>query len=297
MNLDETDIRRIRKLAEAKFTRGDWVSWQTRNSTEHGKVIGGYEKGEDMPDFRGSRGLDPEEGEVLYALRMYKKRDGKWHPIQGKPIGHYEDSLESWGDAPSGDEVSDDYVELSETERVELSVDRVVRHLQRATAELDTRYEIGDAVLSPDGPGVVAAASEEDMEFPTGEDSLAEISGSENSPAYIVALGGMSGAYRASDLEEVDASEAEDFRSMSDSETDGEAIAVVDTVDYGAEEWADGWDRYSLLSFFMNAGAEVSVMAERFADERGFDGMNQALGLAAKAKDQAVGTERWRSRF
>lgn len=112
------------ELAEAKFSRGDWVSWNTRNSTEHGKVIGGYTQGEDIPDFRGSRGLDPEEGEVLYALRMYKKRDGDWHPIEGKPIGHYEDSLTSWGDAPSESEVSGEYVELSSSERIELAFSR-----------------------------------------------------------------------------------------------------------------------------------------------------------------------------
>jgi hypothetical protein len=140
--MDREDIRqKLLELAEAKFSRGDWVSWNTRNSTEHGKVIGGYTKGEDIPDFRGSRGLDPEEGEVLYALRMYKKRDGKWHPIEGKPIGYYEDSLSSWSDAPSDSDVSDDYVELSDEERIDEAVRRTLRALddigERETYSLD----------------------------------------------------------------------------------------------------------------------------------------------------------------
>lgn len=98
------------EMAEQQFTRGDWVNWDTRNSTEIGKVIGGYTKGDDMPDFRGSRGLSPEEGEILYALRMYKERDGAFHPIEGKPIGHYEDAVRS-AEEPAN--VSESSVELS----------------------------------------------------------------------------------------------------------------------------------------------------------------------------------------
>jgi Protein of unknown function. len=41
---------------------------------------------------------------------MYKERDGTYHPIEGKPIGHYEDSLRS-ADEPS--DVSESAVELS----------------------------------------------------------------------------------------------------------------------------------------------------------------------------------------
>lgn len=106
----------------AKFREGQWVSWQTRNSTEHGKIEGAYTEGDNLPDFRGSRGLNPEEGEVLYALRMYKKRDGAWHPIKGKPIGHYEDSLTDW-DAP--DSVSDEPVELSQSQKIDLAFNRL----------------------------------------------------------------------------------------------------------------------------------------------------------------------------
>jgi hypothetical protein len=95
------------------YKRGDWVNWDTRNSTEIGKVTGSYTEGDDLPDFRGSRGMSPQEGEILYALRMYKKRDGTYHPIEGKPIGHYEDSVRS-AEKPS--DVSDSPVELVESD-------------------------------------------------------------------------------------------------------------------------------------------------------------------------------------
>jgi len=102
---------------EASYTQGDWVNWDTRNSTEIGTVVGSYQEGDDIPDFRGDRGLSPEGDEYLYALRMYKKRDGTYHPIEGKPIGHYEDSLRS-ADEPS--DVSESTVELSANEHSEL---------------------------------------------------------------------------------------------------------------------------------------------------------------------------------
>jgi hypothetical protein len=111
-----TDIRPMdteEMAQDAKFSRGDWVNWDTRNSTELGKVTGAYMEGDDLPDFRGSRGLSPEGDEILYALRMYKQRDGSWHPIKGKPIGHYEDSLRS---AQKPSEVSDSPVELVQSD-------------------------------------------------------------------------------------------------------------------------------------------------------------------------------------
>jgi len=66
------------EMADASYKRGDWVSWNTRNSTEKGTVYGSYMEGDDLPDFRGDRGMSPEGDEVLYALRMYKERDGTW---------------------------------------------------------------------------------------------------------------------------------------------------------------------------------------------------------------------------
>jgi hypothetical protein len=102
MNTDSSD---------PQYSQGDWVKWDTRNSTETGTVVGSYMAGDDLPNFRGSRGLDPEGDEILYALRMYKQRDGSWHPIEGDPIGHYEDSLRST-ETPS--DVADSYVELAD---------------------------------------------------------------------------------------------------------------------------------------------------------------------------------------
>jgi len=96
--------------ADANYKRGDWVNWDTRNSTEIGTVIGGYTEGDDIPDIRGNRGLSPEGDDVLYTLRMYKERDGMYHPIEGKPIAHYERSVRS-AEEPS--DVSENYVELS----------------------------------------------------------------------------------------------------------------------------------------------------------------------------------------
>jgi hypothetical protein len=98
--------------ADASYSRGDWVQWDTRNSTEIGTVVGSYQEGDDLPDFRGSRGLSPEGDDILYALRMYDERDGMFHPIEGKPIGHYERSVRS-AEEPAN--VSESYVELSES--------------------------------------------------------------------------------------------------------------------------------------------------------------------------------------
>ena len=97
------------EMADPSYSRGDWVNWDTRNSTEIGKVTGSYQEGDDLPNFRGSRSMSPEGEEVLYALRMYKERDGSYHPITGKPIGHYEESVRS---AEKPKNVSDMSVEL-----------------------------------------------------------------------------------------------------------------------------------------------------------------------------------------
>jgi hypothetical protein len=117
-----TDLKPMEseEMAEAQYTQGDWVRWDTRNSTEIGKVVGGYTKGQDIPDFRGNRSMSPEEGEVLYALRLYKERDGTFHPIEGKPIGHYEDSVRS-AEEPS--DVSESSVELGRSNHEQYDVE------------------------------------------------------------------------------------------------------------------------------------------------------------------------------
>jgi len=57
------------EMADASYKRGDWVSWNTRNSTEKGTVYGSYMEGDDLPDFRGDRGMSPEGDEVLGTMR------------------------------------------------------------------------------------------------------------------------------------------------------------------------------------------------------------------------------------
>lgn len=119
-DLEHARERSEEEMADAKFKRGDWVRWDTRNSTEIGKVIGGYTEGDDLPDFRGSRGLSPDEGDILYALRMYDERDGTFHPIKGKAIGHYEESVRS-AEEPSN--VSESSVELARSNHDEYDVE------------------------------------------------------------------------------------------------------------------------------------------------------------------------------
>jgi len=107
--MDDSPSYDEEEMADPSYSRGDWVNWDTRNSTEIGKVTGSYQEGDDLPNFRGSRNMSPEGDEILYALRMYKERDGSYHPITGKPIGHYEDSVRS---AEKPKNVSDMSVEL-----------------------------------------------------------------------------------------------------------------------------------------------------------------------------------------
>jgi len=100
-------------------SEGDWVRWDTRNSTEIGRVEGVYGADDTLPEFRGSRGYSPEGDETLLALQMYKERDGTYHPISGKPIGHYVESVRH-ADAPDG--ISDEEVELSPSATGEYSL-------------------------------------------------------------------------------------------------------------------------------------------------------------------------------
>jgi len=122
--------------SDMQFSQGDWVRWDTRNSTEIGKVVGSYTEDDDIPDIRGDRGLSPEGDEVLYTLRMYKERDGTFHPIEGKPIGHYEDSVRG-ADEPSdvsesavelGRSNAEDYTDFSDDEWVQWYTEEGERH-------------------------------------------------------------------------------------------------------------------------------------------------------------------------
>lgn len=100
-------------------SEGDWVRWDTRNSTEIGRVEGVYSADDSLPEFRGSRSYSPDDDDTLLALQMYKERDGTYHPISGKPIGHYAASVRH-ADAPDG--ISDETVELSPSATGEYSL-------------------------------------------------------------------------------------------------------------------------------------------------------------------------------
>lgn len=173
--------------------------------------------------------------------------------------------------------------------------------LQQAIVQLQSEYDDGDLVLSPSGPGVVAAELRSNFTFPTGEGSddenTVEVEAGEDNPAYVVGFVGSSGVYRASDLEEADAEGAEDLREISDEESDGsEAIAEVSEVDFEETDMPEGWDEFSLMSFYADMGGSVDEMAGELEDEQGFD-EEGAIRMAASMKDQVVGTERWRGRF
>lgn len=222
---EEGDV--AESLSGAKFSSGDWVRWDTRNSTELGKVTGLYHKGDDIPDFRGSRGLSPDEGEHLYSLRMYKQRDGSWHPISGGPIGHYEKSLRS---ASKPENVSGSYIELSR----ETSPDLEIASL--------SRYDVGDFVEADDGRmGLVTDVLENEFRWDLdgvdadekGEEDEVDPSGS---PYYIV-LGSEpgAGAYRASQLKKVN--EEDVLGEVADVDTD-DMMSEMDDADLRA--WTQG---------------------------------------------------------
>lgn len=69
---------------------------------------------------------------------------------------------------------------------------------------MGTRYEEGDAVVTPDGRGVVAAVLTETFDLPRegDEDAYERVSATDDQPAYVVGLESVGSApYRASALE------------------------------------------------------------------------------------------------
>jgi len=186
--------------SDMKFSQGDWVRWDTRNSTEIGKVVGSYTEGDDIPDIRGDRGLSPSGDDVLYTLRMYKERDGSFHPIEGKPIGHYEDSVRG-AEEPSdvsesavelGRSNAEDYTDFSEDDWVQWYTDDGERHGkvtsvnnddEEVTAQVWTQNSDGEW---EEGDGTVTKAFDDKIEpwgnfprergdFADGEDPRREV--------------------------------------------------------------------------------------------------------------------------
>lgn len=160
--------------------------------------------------------------------------------------------------------------------------------------------QTGDIVLTPNGPGVVAAKKTSNFQFPTGggtdEENVRRIDASPGTPAIVVGFVGESGVFREEAIQSAGVESPERIRDLQDEATDGGMVASVDEVGFEETDWAEGWDEFSLMSFFASHGADVDEMADALEDERGF-GEEQAEALAADAKDQVLGTERWRRRF
>lgn len=153
-----------------------------------------------------------------------------------------------------------------------------------------TRYDTGDIVATPDGPGVVTAVLTRDFEFPQGKDELNEVSASDDQPGYVVGLKDPGAAvYRASNLEAASLDE-EDHPS-----TDGEAeTAIVDESVDGLDDLPEGWDRESILEYWEEIGGEWEECVEGLTDEFSED---RAERLCSSMKDELLRTKRWRNRF
>lgn len=155
----------------------------------------------------------------------------------------------------------------------------------------DTRYEEGDVVATPDGRGVVAAVLTGDFEFSQGEDEFADVSASDDQPAYVVGLESVGSAvYRAGALE---ASDLEDDDATRETE-DETLIDVVDEDVNGLDDLPEGWDRDSVLEYWSSIGGSWEECAEDMTDE--FE-EERAKEHCSAMKDEVVRTQRWRNRF
>ncbi|TYL40730.1 hypothetical protein CV102_03350 [Natronococcus pandeyae] len=158
-------------------------------------------------------------------------------------------------------------------------------------SDTSTRYDEGDVVATPDGRGVVAAVLTSGFEFPQGEDELADVSASDDQPAYVVGLEAVGSAvYRAGALE---ASELEDGDATR--QTDGEALTeVVDEDVNGLDGLPEGWDRDSVLEYWSSIGGSWAECADDMTDEFEED---RAKEHCSAMKDEVLRTQRWRNRF
>ncbi|ELY61062.1 hypothetical protein [Natronolimnohabitans innermongolicus] len=158
-----------------------------------------------------------------------------------------------------------------------------------------TRYAEGDEVATSDGRGVVAAVLTGDVEFPQGggEDDYADVSASDDQPAYVVGLEAVGSAiYRASALESSDLKDDDATR-----ETDGEAeTEVVDEDVDGLDGLPEGWDRDSVLEYWSSIGGTWEACVDDLADDEEFS-EERAKEHCSAMKDEVVRTERWRNRF
>lgn len=182
----------------------------------------------------------------------------------------------------------------SPTARANADGDPMDAYPERANA---TNINTGDVVATPDGKGVVVGELRDEFEFPTGEtteddDNIETVSASRDDPAYIVGFGGRSAVYRASALEPSSFDDEE-----APTTTDGDRVAgPVSAYEFNPDEWPEGWERTSVLSYYATAGGTFTELAEAIEDTDAFS-TEDARGFAAEMKSQIAGTQRWRGRW
>lgn len=162
--------------------------------------------------------------------------------------------------------------------------------------------DVGDIVRSPSGVGVVAGEIRSNFMFPetneeSGDEGLTEIEATQDRPAYVVGYVGKAAVYRASDLNVLDVDGPDELREVDKSASDGsDPIAVITGPGFNDDDWAEGWDKWSLMAFYADAGGDFDNIVREMTDE--FDwSENFANRMAGQAKDQLLGTKRWRDRF
>lgn len=107
--------------SDEAFSEGDWVSWESQSPDgEAGRIVDSYEAGDELPDIRGSNTFNPEAGEVLYTIELFKEQDGTYHPVTGDPVAHYHESV-SRASAPES--TSDEPIELGSATNESMQTD------------------------------------------------------------------------------------------------------------------------------------------------------------------------------
>ena len=196
--------------------------------------------------------------------------------------------------------------EMSEDELKQVVEEALLSEL-KTSRELRVDFQEGQVVATPQGRGVVNSSHTDDFEFPTepeegveeSDEGVEEISASSDSPAFVVALGGDMAVYRTTHLEDSrfpDEGEAEEDVDEPQS-TDGSAVATgPGDIGVTPAQLPEGWDEMSLLSYYASMGSSVEDIEEDLADGDEFT-QEEAVEMAARMKDMALGTGRWRGRF
>lgn len=174
---------------------------------------------------------------------------------------------------------------------------------------MDTRYDAGDEVATPDGRGVVVAALTNDFELPQGSEETVAVDASDDTPAYVVALEGPgSTVYRASALRAADFTDEGDGDGADDEAPDPDGSRGTDVVDGevdGLDDPSDGWDRDGVPSFRSSVGGRrddaVDDPSEEFGAARGGwrarSRTNRSGPGAGGTGSERAGAFRARSRF